>query len=185
MSDGEESSEMKLNSSDIHSDLDSSSQSISKEDTNDHFQEGVLSLCNEMGSPEGNLQTAIFLVLCKIFKEESLGDAEYRQLSQEAIGFIKELLKRKFFFDLNFMNFELIKCRRRNEEQFKFVVKKAFKRLFRNFKRANNGFIKGSKIYDELEFYQFYFKETAAVDHAQLEWYLLPGSKIQKEFLKN
>ena len=68
----------------------------------------------------------------------------------------------------------------RNEDQCKFVIKKAMKHLFKQFKARNNFFIKGEKILDEYEFYNYYFKEEAERVKCFIDWFFLPGSKIQK-----
>ena len=166
----------------FNSDLDSSSQASSKEDVNEKYGEGVLSICQSTNDTNCRMENTIYLTLCRIFQEEIPSDFEYQRLNNEALAFIHEILKKKFKFDSNFVNFELIKARRRHEEQFKFVIKKGFKRLFKNFKKMRNGFVKGDKIMDEMEFYSHYFGEMVGYDKVLMEGYFLPGSKIQKVF---
>ena len=166
----------------LNSDSESSSQSLSKEDVHENFCEEGLSICASFKESSNHIENSIFSLLSKIFQEEILRDSDFQFLTDTALSYIREILKKKFTFGSNFKNFELIKARRRNEEQFKFVVKKGFKRLFKNFKKMKRGFIKGDKLLDELEFYRFYFLETCNSDRTQFEGFLLPGSKIQKEF---
>lgn len=164
----------------MDSDSDSSSASNSK--GSDSPQKCALSVCSTSIDPNAKMTDSIYMFLLKIFENEEIKDHDCAFLSPTAISYLESVLHRKFIFGPNFSSLELIKARRRNEEQFKFVVKKGIKRLFKNFKKVHKGFIKGDKLLDELEFYKHYFWETAGFDRANFDGFFLPGSKIQKEF---
>lgn len=93
---------------------------------------------------------------------------------------LRDALKRKF--DVGDQGEVLPrKGRRRTEEECKFAVKRGVKALFKAFKKAHKGFIRGNKSKDEEEFYRHYFGEAAAREHRGLEDFYLPGCKLQKE----
>lgn len=164
------------------SDSDSSSQSGSKEDMVPPGHREGLSLCSQFGESGAKMSDHIYLFLTKIFENETLKDQDFRYLSTEALAYLKEVIRRKFVLGPDLTSIELIKPRRRNEEQFKFVVKKGLRRLFKNFKKAHKGFIKGEKLMDELEFYKHYFLEASLAERVPFDAFFLPGSKIQREF---
>lgn len=163
------------------SDSEGSSQHGSG-DAGPFFGQEGLSVCSATGEGGARESDSIYLFLLKIFENEPLTNLDFAFLSPDALAYLREVLRRKFVLGPNFEGLELIKGRRRNEEQFKFVVKKGMKRLFRNFKRSRKGFIKGDKLLDELEFYRHYFWDASGHDRAQFDAFFLPGSKIQKEF---
>jgi hypothetical protein len=132
---------------------------------------------------KSSTQNALYSIISTIFENRKVQEFQLRAVSSDAEFYLSEILKKKFLFDPGFQNFALKKARRRNEEQSKFVIKKGFKRLFKEFKKSRNGFVRGSKLLDELEFYRFYFtNQTTEAD--PLEGFFLPGSKIQKELCR-
>lgn len=164
------------------SDSDSSSQSGSRDDLGGPTPMEGLSVCSSSGDSGAKMSDHIYLFLSKIFENETLQDQDFRYLSPEALGYLREVVRRKFLIGPDLSSIELIKPRRRNEEQFKFVVKKGMKKLFKTFKKCHKNFIKGDKILDELEFYRHYFWETAQADRVQFDAFFLPASKLQREF---
>lgn len=163
------------------SDSDCSSLNGSKDDQPLHHPQGCLSICSNDEQLNGKMTNHIYLYLSKIFDHQPLTTNDICFLTPEAFTYLSGVLRRKFRSSPDLTAFELIKPRRRNEEQFKFVIKKGIRRLFKNFKKSRNGFIKGDKLLDELEFYRCYFSEVALAGGIQLESFFLPGSKIQKE----
>lgn len=170
-----------LRSLDPESDSDDSSGHGSRGGRSPASPRQALSVCSSSGEGGPKMNSQIFLFLRKIFENEPLQNIDFAFLSAPALEYLRDVLRRKFVLGPNFEGLELIKARRRNEERFKFVVKKGIKRLFKNFKKAHNGFIKGDKLQDELEFYRHYFWEAAGIDRGRFHAFLLPGSKIQKE----
>lgn len=164
------------------SESDSSSQSASKDDPVHATSHEGLSVCSNFVDSTTKMSDHIYLFLSKIFENETLGDADFRYLSPDALSYLKDVIRRKFLLGPDLTSIELIKPRRRNEEQFKFVVKKGIKKLFKNFKKLNKNFIKGDKLLDELEFYRHYFWEISVAERIQFDAFFLPGSKIQREF---
>lgn len=165
-----------------NSDSDNSSASLSIPENTDNFGEEGLSISSVFRNDSAKADSHIYIFLSKVFQDDQIRESDFGFLTDNSLSYIREILRKKFIFGANFENFELIKPRRRNEEQFKFVIKKGFKRLFKIFKKQHNGFIKGDKLLDEFEFYRFYFWETANYNRQMFEGFLLPGSKIQKEF---
>ena len=130
---------------------------------------------------QSRLESAIYAVLSSVFENKRVNDLHVRCLNSDAQFYLTEVLKKKFVFEPGFQNLALKKARRRTEEQFKFVIKKGFKRLFKEFKKMRNGFVRGNKLLDEFEFYRFYFGGCVDEANESLETFFLPGSKIQKE----
>ena len=127
-----------------------------------------------------NLEEAFSVIFDKQFLPTEISE----KLSSNAMLYLKDSLKKKFFFDGSFQTFALRKMRRRTEEHFKFVTKLGFKFMFKNFKKLHNNFIRGQKLLDQLEFYRFYFGKCASETDEPLEKFFLPGSKIQREMFK-
>lgn len=100
-----------------------------------------------------------YQILLSIFSNNKVERASLNELTEEDKSDLFEMLKKKFYVDEKGENYELKKYRRRNEEQIKFVLKKGFRRLFIDFKKNNNNFLKGNKLLDELEFYTHYFRQ--------------------------
>jgi hypothetical protein len=134
-----------------------------------------------LADENGRIENALFSIISSIFENKKVHDFQIRALSSDAEFYLSEILKKKFLFNPGFQDFALKKARRRNEEQCKFVIKKGFKRLFKEFKKSKNGFVRGNKLLDELEFYRFYFGKQVNEVSDPLESFFLPGSKIQKE----
>jgi hypothetical protein len=164
------------------SDSDSSSQSGSRDNLADPTPMEGLSICSNSGDSGVKMSDHIYLFLSKIFENETLKDQDFRYLSPDALGYLKDVVRRKFVIGPDLSSIELIKPRRRNEEQFKFVIKKGMKKLFKSFKKSHKNFIKGDKILDELEFYKHYFWETSVAERIQFDAFFLPASKLQREF---
>ena len=130
------------------------------------------------------IQRSIFEAVSAIFDKQTLSAELNQSLSSDAQLYLKDALKKKFYFDNELQTFSLRKVRRRTEEHFKFVTKLGFKFMFKNFKRLHNNFIRGNKLLDQLEFYRFYFGKFASDKNERLEEFFLPSSKIQREMHK-
>ena len=133
---------------------------------------------------DDNAQNELFMFLLRLFKNERIFENNRQNISKQTIELCREILHKKFTFDEEQMTIESLK-NKRNEEHFKFVVKRGFKYLFKNFKINNKGFIKGRKILDEEEFYFYYFFNHLDSLEDKIQTCFLPGSKIQKKFNKN
>jgi hypothetical protein len=135
----------------------------------------------ELTKSENEIYEAIIMV----FETHRLSHNLKNSLDEFALTYMKEILKKKFFFEDNFQIFVLKKIKRRSEETFKFVIKKAFRHMFKSFKLNYNGIVTGIKLRCEFEFYRFYFGKHAERIGEPLEEFFLPGSKIQKQFHKS
>lgn len=117
-------------------------------------------------------------VLNQIFNEVT-PDLGSHLLSIRQQNAIRQILKGKMELSEN-LTVQKIRKPRRAEEEYKFIVKKALKFLFRQFKRRNSDFIRGQKVLDELELYNYYFKDVLDVEEA-----LMPGCKLQKASMRS
>lgn len=68
---------------------------------------------------------------------------------------LKNLISKKY--EIQNWKLKNLKVKQRNENKWKFVIKKGFKFLYKKFKAKNNHFITGTKLKDEEEFYKYYF----------------------------
>lgn len=68
----------------------------------------------------------------------------------------------------------------KSENIWKFVVKKSIKFLKRRVKFDNKMLIKGEKLEDEKQFFDFYFSKTAQSLHIPIESFYLPNSILRK-----
>lgn len=121
----------------------------------------------------------IYNILHLLFEKQVFDPNVFLDLNKEVWLNLIELIKRKFIVNEQYIIAGLKKNKRRNEEQCKFVFKKAMKKLFKLYKAKNNYFIKGNKILDEVELYNYYFKSTADKLNEPIELFYLPGSKLQ------
>jgi len=126
----------------------------------------------------------VFTILDSLFEKQSFDPSVFIELTQQTWSNLIELIKKKFVVNEQYLILGLRKNKRRNEEQCKFVFKKAMKRLFKLFKAKNNYFIKGNKILDEIEFYNYYFKSTAEFLGEPIQLFYLPGCKLQIQTTK-
>lgn len=118
-------------------------------------------------------------ILIKLFRGEPISQQELEAAESDLWRRTLAALRKKYSLDLFEGKCNPIKPRR-NEELFKFVLKKGFKRLFKNFKISSHGFVKGRKILDEEEFYKYYFFDQLNGNLEEMQACFLPGSKIQK-----
>jgi hypothetical protein len=130
------------------------------------------------------IQRSILEAASAIFDKQILSTEISGKLDSDAQSYLKEALKKKFYYDSYFQTFSLRKVRRRTEEHFKLVTKLGFKFMFKNFKKLHNNFIRGNKLLDQLEFYKFYFGKHASDAGERLESFFLPSSKIQRQMHK-
>lgn len=122
-------------------------------------------------------------ILQSIMLTDSFSYSLIEGISEKTKSFLYKLLKKKFILDPS-LEIKGIRKRRRNEEKFKYVVKRGFKYLFKKFKARNNFFILGTKKLDEIQFYKYYFEETSTKLNLPIDLFYLPGSKLQKYSIK-
>lgn len=125
-------------------------------------------------------QERLAAVLLQLFRGQTVTPEAVRCLPSELLRKTAGLLRTKFALDEERWRLEPSKPKR-NEEMFKFVLKKGFRHLFRTFKQSR-GFVKGRKLLDEKEFYRHYFLGGSGDSLLAVQGCFLPGSKIQKSF---
>jgi len=99
------------------------------------------------------------VILSHIFEKSEIYPFPVSILESKTKEFLYELLKKRFYVNEK-LEITGLRKNRRNEENFKFVVKRAFKTLFRKFKKKMDFFICGQKSQDMFRFYQFYFSNN-------------------------
>lgn len=92
-----------------------------------------------------------------------------------------DLLRRKFNLNDETFELKLLKYRKRSEEECKFVVKKAMKALSKNFKLLQKESKFSNRSDSEAAFYEYYFADVAQKNNELLDYYYLPGCKLQKQ----
>lgn len=130
---------------------------------------------NLIALSEDDQYIIILKILKHVFSESKIEEKlEIETIDPTVLKKLKELLVSKFEFESGF-NVKCVKKKRKAEEECKFVVKRALKFLFKEFKRKNSHFIKGTKVLDEFEFYKHYFG-----GENEIEQFVIPGCKLQK-----
>lgn len=125
----------------------------------------------------------LFKILKSIMLTDFFSYSLIEDISENTKLFLYKLLKKKFHLNSN-LEIKGIRKQRRNEEKFKYVVKRGFKYLFKKFKALNHFFILGTKKLDEIQFYKYYFEEISIKLNLPIDLFYLPGSKLQKYSIK-
>lgn len=107
----------------------------------------------------------------------TLGELDSQEMTAEERELLLLVLRRKFEVKEGILSSQSKKPK--SENRWKFVVKKCIKFMKRRVKYNSLFLMRGEKLEDEKEFFNFYFRDTAESLHIPIESFYLPNSKLR------